>query len=385
MDSFFQYSKPVTGRHFIGREPEVRAFANLLTQGENVVIYEPPKTGRKSLVQQGFYDMKSAGVRFEPVHLNLLDVRTLSAFALRLASSALLTAGNSAADYAQEAQELLGETHFVFDESRYATFGEALSWEGTPDDGDLRAACLLPYRIGRRTGVRRIVVIDEFQNIMLTEDGDRACRLMEELFKNLPVEFVGGANYVFLGSQVNAMHEIFGVKRWFWRKVERICLPPIDTKEIIEHVVKGFLATGKVVDRDLLLGVCRLFRNNIWYINHFGAICDSLSRGYIMEQTLTDALNRLVAIHEGRFVTAMNDLTTFQVSLLRAILDGHKRFSSAVIIRRYDLNSSANVRRLKDALCKKEIVFFDEEENPVLLDPLFEYWVRKYYFNMPLE
>ena len=40
---------------------------------------------------------------------------------------------------------------------------------------------------------------------------------------------------------------------------------------------------------------------------------------------------------------------------------------------------------VKDALCKKEIVFFDEEENPVLLDPLFEYWVRKYYFNMPLE
>ena len=43
------------------------------------------------------------------------------------------------------------------------------------------------------------------------------------------------------------------------------------------------------------------------------------------------------------------------------------------------------MRRLKDALCKKEIVFFDEEETPILLDPLFEYWVRKYYFNMPLE
>ena len=385
MDSNFPYNKPVTGRHFFGREPEVRAFANLLSQGENVVIYEPPKTGRKSLVQQGFYNMKMTGARFEPVHLTLLDIRTLSDFAMRLASSALLTAGNSPEDYSQAARELLAETHFRFDESRYGSFGDVLTWDGTPDEGDLRAAYLLPYRVGRRTGVRRVVVIDEFQNIMLTEDGDRACQLLEKLFKTLPAEYVGCANYVFLGSQVNAMHEIFGIKRWFWRKAERIALRPIDTKEIIEHSVRGFLATGKVIDRDLLLGVCRLFRGNIWYINHFCAICDALSRGYIMEQTLTEALNSLISIHEARFVAIMNDLTTFQVGLLRAILDGNKRFSSAVIIRRYDLNSSANVRRLKDALAKKEIVFFDEEENPVLLDPLFEYWVRKYYFNMPLE
>ena len=180
------------------------------------------------------------------------------------------------------------------------------------------------------------------------------------------------------------MHGIFGIKRYFWRRVERIRLAPIETKEILEYVVRGFLATGKVIDRDLLLGVCRLFRDNIWYINHFSAICDSLTRGYIMEPTLNDALSCLLSIHEGRFVATMNDLTTFQVSLLRAILEGHKRFSSAEVIKHYGLNSSANVRRLKDALCKKEIVTFDDEDNPVLLDPLFEYWVRKYYFNMDL-
>ena len=133
-----------------------------------------------------------------------------------------------------------------------------------------------------------------------------------------------------------------------------------------------------------MLGVCQLFRNNIWYITHFSAICDSLTRGYILEQTLQEALASLLAVHEGRFVATMNDLTTFQVGLLHAILDGHKRFSSAEVIKRYGLNSSANVRRLKDALCKKEIVTFDGEDNPVILDPLFEYWVRKFYFKMPV-
>ncbi len=385
MDSIFQYNKPVTGKQFIGRKTELRAFANLLGQGENVAIYEPPKTGRRSLVQQGFFFMKGSGQRFETAQLSLLDVRTLSGFALRLAGSVVRTLGSGPADYARAVQELLAGTHFVFDRERYDNLDEVVSAGGALDDGDLRAACLLPYRVGRQHGDRRYVVIDEFQNIMLTEDGDRACQILEDVFKTLPGDLSGCASYIFLGSQVNAMHEIFGVKRYFWRRVERVRLAPIDTKEILEYVVRGFLATGKVIDRDLLLGVCRLFRDNIWYINHFSAICDSLTRGYIMEPTLNDALSCLISIHEGRFVATMNDLTTFQVSLLRAILEGHKRFSGAEVIKQYGLNSSANVRRLKDALCKKEIVTFDEDDNPVLLDPLFEYWVRKYYFNMNFE
>lgn len=385
MECAFPYNKYVTGKQYLGRSAETKAFFNLLSQGENIVIYEPPKTGKYSLVQQAFYQMRSAGERFVAVQLSLLDVRTLEDFALRLASTVLLSAGETPEDYARTAQELLGGTHLVFDASRYRMHGEVLSPTWQLDDEDLRAAFLLPYRLGAASGLRRIVVINEFQNVLLTEDGDRACRLLEEIFKTLPPEQLKDASYVFLGSRVNAMHEIFGIKRWFYRHAERIRLTPIDTKEIIEHVTKGFLTTGKVIDRNLLLGVCKLFQDNIWYINHFCSICDSLSRGYIMEQTLNEALASLIAIHEPRFIATMVDLTTFQVSLLRAILDGYTRFSSVEVIRKYALNSSANVRRLKDALCKKEIITFDDNDDPVILDPLFEYWVRKFYFNMSFE
>ena len=382
MDSLFPYNKYVTGKHYIGRRTETQVFANLVSQGENVVLYEPPKTGRKSLVQQGFINMKSTGQRFVTVQLSLLDVRSLQELTLRLAAAALQTVGSSPDEYARAAQELLGGTHLVFDPARFSAGGEVLSASWDLDDEDLRAAFLLPYRIGVQTGIRRVVVLDEFSNIMLTEDGDRACRILETIFKTLPVDQAAGACYVFMGSQVNAMHDIFGIRRFFWRRVERVRIGPIESREIADYINRGFLTSGKVIDKELLQGVCRLFKDNIWYISHFSAICDSLTRGYILEPTLTEALDSLLAVHEPRFVATMNDLTTFQVSLLRAILDGHTRFSSAEVIRQYGLNSSANVRRLKDALCKKEIVTFDEDDNPVILDPLFEYWVRKFYFKM---
>ena len=96
---------------------------------------------------------------------------------------------------------------------------------------------------------------------------------------------------------------------------------------------------------------------------------------------MMDALNAIISIHEPRFMDMMDSLTGHQTSFLKAALDGVVKFSASEVIEQYSLNSSANVKRLKDALMKKEILTFNEKEEPVILDPLFEYWVRKYYFE----
>jgi hypothetical protein len=31
---------------------------------------------------------------------------------------------------------------------------------------------------------------------------------------------------------------------------------------------------------------------------------------------------------------------------------------------------------------KKEVLQFDENDNPQIIDPLFEYWVKKYFFEL---
>lgn len=378
------YSKYVTGKGNIGRKTEARAIANLLGQGENIVIYEASKTGKTSLVQQAFFNMKSSGADFVSAGVSLLNVRTLRDLATRLGSEVLHAAYGSPQDYSPIVEALLPGTHFVFDPQRYADCGEILSLNWELDQGDLKAALSLPYRAARKCGRKIYVLLDEFQNIMLTEDGDRACRLMEEVFRELDAEDKAAASYIFSGSKVNAMHEIFGTKKYFFRQAERVKIGEIDTREIIDHVIRGLLASGKVIDRDLLLGVCKLFRNNICYINHFSAICDSLTKGYIMEPILNEALSTIVSIHEPRFIATMEDLTTFQVSLLRAVLDGQTKFTSSDVIEQYALNSSANVRRLRDALCKKEIITFSDNGVPSVIDPLFEYWARRYYFGMKI-
>lgn len=384
MEESFIYSKYVTGRNFIGRQSEVHAFMNLLSQGENIVIYEPPKSGKMSLVRQAFFNMQRSGANFRSPVVSLLDIRSLDGLALRLAAETLRCFCNTPDEFRDAVDTLLPGGRIRFDADSYSSGGNMLSTDGSLGDEDLASVILLPYRTAERAGCRIYVLLTEFQNVMLTEDGDRFCALMQDCFMRLDPELRNHAAYIFTGSAVNAMHDIFERRKLFFRQAERIHLGGIETRDIIDHINRSLLPSGKVIDRDLLLGTCKLFRNNVWYINHFAAICDSLSKGYIMENILTAALESLISVHEPRFIATMNDLTTFQVNMLRAILCGRIRFTSTEVIEEFGLSSPANVRRLKDALAKKEIVNFENPDAPQVIDPLFEYWVRTRYFGMKI-
>ena len=344
---------------------------------------EPPKTGKMSLIQQTLYNMRIAGGAFSVAEFSLLGVRSREAFMLRMGSTVLRLNCTTPEEYATAVSSWLEGTHFVFDPRLFASEDKVLSLSWDSDGRDLEAILTLPLRIAKATGKRCFVIISEFQDLGLFPEGEDILRAVDSVLGAFSPEEKRLCSFILSGSQVNAMKEIFGRPNLFRRGFEHLPIGPVDTREIIDYIVKGFLVSGKVIERDLLLGVCKLFRQNIWYINHFAAICDSLSKGYIIEATLIEALDMLISIHEPRFVAIMEDLTTYQSGLLKAILEGHQKFSSAEVINRYGLNSSANVKRLKEALCKKEIITFEEsEERPVLLDPLFEYWAKKYYFGI---
>lgn len=382
MESPFIYNKYVTGKNFIGRKGDITILGNLMNAGENVSIYEPPRSGKTSAIQQAFFNMRIQGKRFAIAEVNLTATRSIGQLLLQLGDACIRAFASTPGEFADIAGRLLEGTHLVFDQLSYAETDAILSLNWDVDDEDIRAVFRLPYRLAAEHGTQLFVIIDEFQNVALTENGDKVCKILEAVMKEMHEAGSTQASFLLCGSQVNAMKEIFEHRRFFYRQVEHFSLGPVEDKEIIEHIVKGFLASGKVIDRDLLLGVCRLFGGHLWYINHFISICDSLSKGYIMEPVLLESLSMILAVHEPRFAAMMFDLTTYQVSLLRAVVDGHTKFSTSEVIAKYGLNSSANVRRLKDALCKKEILTFDADDNPHILDPLFEYWVKKYYFNI---
>ena len=380
MESAFPYSQYVTGKNFVGRRADVTLMGNLLSQGENILLSEPPKSGKTSLVQQALLSMRMSGKVFSVGQFSALNIRTPEAFLLKLGNTVLRMTASGPEEYAALCRKYLEGTHFVFDSKNFTEENQILSLGWDLDEADVRAMLRFPYILAQERGERIILIIDEFQSLAHLENPDVLFRPMDACMRELREGSL--FSWIICGSGVNAMKGIFSSSLLFHRQLERVRLSPVDEREMADHVHKGFTMAGKVVSKELLQGACRLFRGHLWYINHFVAICDAMSKGYIVEQTLVEALNTLVAIHEPRFNAVMEDLTTHQISLLKAIVDGVVRFSSADVIRKYGLNSSANVKRVKDALTKKEVLVFDENDAPQIIDPLFEYWVRNYYFEM---
>lgn len=382
MDSHFVYDTHVTGKNFVGRKTECMVLSNLLEAGENVCIYEAPKAGKTSLVQQTLYNMRAAGKSFVMAYVDLLNVRTRRGFLKRFGGAVIRAAYSTPSDYAAVIAKYLEGTHFVFDPAQFAAKEDIVCMNWDADDDDIAAMMALPQKISLEKGIPFYVVFKDFQNVMQVDDYEVIFGIMEKLFAQKDPAAAPSATFVFCGSMVNAMKYIFAEKKYFHRQVNHLPLAPVDDKDAIEHIVKGFRSSGKVIERDLALGACKLFRCDMWYLNQFFSICDSMSKGFINEAILVDALSALMSVHEPRFKVLVNDLTDHQLSLLKAVLDGVTKFSASDVIEKYRLNSSANVRRVKDALRKKEIITFDEKDEPVILDPLFEYWVSKYYFEM---
>ena len=381
METPFVYDKYITGKYFLGRKKECSVMANLLAAREHVSLYEPPKTGKMSLIRQTLINMRSTGVQFVAPFVDMLSVRTLSDFLLAFGTSVLKASASTPEEYSRIVKTHLADTHFVFDHMRYSMDEELVSLNWTPDLNDVEKMMRLPVEMAKEKSIPYIVILNEFHNILNAPEGEKVLKILESQFALREEPYT--ATFVMSGGMVNAMKYIFEEKRFFYRQANHIALTKVDEREIVEHIVKGFLnMTGKSFDRNLAMGACELFQSNLWYVNHLAAICDALSKGFVTEAMMTEALNSMISVHEPRFISIVNDLTDHQLSLLRAVLDGVVKFSASDVIEKYHLNSSANVRRVKDALKKKEVLTFNEKDEPVILDPLFEYWVSTFYFKI---
>lgn len=382
METPFVYDRYVIDRNFIGRKAECNTLRNLLTGKEDVAIYEPPKSGKMSVIQQALFGMRIAGLRFAVCELNLFNVREKNRFLTKFGSSVIRAVASTPEEYEAIIAGLLPDTHFVFDRQRFSVSDEVVSLNWDADKNDILSMLRLPLKLAeeKKTGI--YIIADEFQNLMSIPEYEEIFKAMETVLREKDKGKEYCPTFILTGSMINAMKYIFEEKKYFWRLTEHLPLQPVDGKEIVEHIVKGFLVGGKVIERELAAGAVKLFRSNIWYLNHFISICDSLSKGYINEGVLMEALKIIISIHEPKFFSMTNNLTDHQMSLVKAILDGEIKFSASDVIEKYGLNSSANVRRVKDALKKKEIITFNEKDEPVILDPLFEYWLRRDYFEM---
>ena len=316
MESPFTHNTIATGSDFLSRKKDVSQLVSIIADGRHAVIYEPPRTGKRSLIQMAL-SQYSGNPGYHVTTFSLLNTVDAEDFLHRLE--------------------------------------EILAMPVSP---------------------RPIAVIEEFQNIMRLDGWEKLMHTMEKEWQR-----PDGPLFIISGSGVNAMKHIFEEKKFFYRLYERITLSPIDERLISDHIIKTFLRVGRVVEPAQAEFIYNLCDGHPWYIWQIANSCFNLTKGYLSNSLLSEAVDSLLYTHAIRFQEITDGLSRYQVYLLRAIFDGVTKISSTEVINRYRLNSSANVHRLKEALTKKEVVVFDTMDSPRIIDPLFRVWLDRFYFK----
>ncbi len=374
MDEAFVFDKYVTGKAFAGRRSDCVALGNLIEQGENVCIYDAPKTGKTSLIQQTLINLGTSGCSLTAAYFNMSGVRTTEDFITGLASSVLGKVCGGPSDFQGYLERHLPGGNFFFDVTDYEDFGKTVQMRGGASDDDLANALALPYAAAAESGLKLCLILDEFHTVMHIDGWENILRRMESiaLERRSP-----RCSYIFCGSFLNAMKHIFAYHKYFFRNVVNVPLSPVSEQDAVDYIVGGFRPTGKVIEKDLIQGPYRIFRGNMWYLNQMAFFCGARSIGYISDRTINDSVETVISLNEPRFQRMVSSLTVYQLSFLKAVLRGETRFSASDVIEKYGFNSSANVKRIREALMKKEVITFSERDEPLVIDPLFEYWFRR--------
>lgn len=349
MVSYFDWQRIAQGEKFISRGDTAHLLATQIREKRFTTIYAAPGSGKKSLVERALHTLKSASYPMKVITLDLFNV-----------TSAEMLCNMYLNAFSKPIEEY----------NRDALFPIQISSESISTS----MAINLPNILSGYTGANYVVYFKEFQNILNFDDGDMLLKLMEREMAGHQVA------YIVTGEQVNAMKEIFERQKYFHLTNCNIPVAPLSKRESMLYLRNGFLHSGKDMEEETGEALYRTSKGNPLIMNILAATCDSLAIGYINKRILRSAVDSYFYDHEAIYRYTVSNLTQNQMNFLRAVCDGVAKFSSSEVLAKYNLNSSANVFRLKEALSKKEIVTFDSEDKASLIDPMFEQWLKKRYF-----
>ena len=179
MDAPFIFSKPVSGRNFICRKADCDRLAGAITEGRSVVLIEAPRSGKTSLLRQTLQNMLSRRMRVSSTEVSLLNIRSLEALCAALAGSLLRSIATTPSEFEDAGRRLLTGTHLRFDPEAYSARDAVVVPDGEVTVEDLVAVLSIPGKITAQ-GESRVVIIREFQNILLLDGADAVMKAVSE-------------------------------------------------------------------------------------------------------------------------------------------------------------------------------------------------------------
>ncbi len=371
MNSPFEFGSVITGAVFLDREEERTRLTLNLSSGINTILISPRRWGKTSLVAQVALENKDPKTVF--CFLDLFTIRTEEEFYKKFATQLIKSTSNRWEEWIDTAKKFFGNLapKFSFGEDPLHDFSITLDYAAIRQSAE--EILDLPEKIATEKGIRLVVCLDEFQNIGFFDEPLAFQKQLRSFWQHHKQSC-----YIIYGSKKHMMAGLFQHQGMpFYRFGDLMWLKKIEQVYWESYIVQGFADTGKSITSTLASRIASLMENHPYYVQFLSYQCWTLTEQECNQEILEKAIQDLINQQSMFYQHETDGLTNLQINFLKAVTSGEKQLTASETVRKYNLGTPGNIKRMLTALENKEIIEINGKTVEIG-DPIFKIWIKKY-------
>ena len=368
----FVFGVRVEGETFTDRIEETERLKMNFIYGVNTILISPRRMGKTSLVDKVCSLVEGQDVRI--ARIDAFSCRSEYDFINSFATAIVRATSNRWEEWIENAKVFL--SRFVpkisFGQDPLNDFSVTLEYNAS--NTTTEDVLALPEKIAEEKGYRIVVCIDEFQQIGDFQDSltfQKKLRSVWQLQKRV--------SYCLYGSKKHIMETMFQNHSYpFYRFGDIIYLQKISEEDWVKFICARFEATGKHIPENIAKEICNLTDRYSSYVQQLAWFVWLKTQNTATEEDLRYAVNKMLDSCEPLFIQQTEDLSSYQMNFLRAIIEGvNTGFTQSSILSKYHLGTAANITRLKKSLTEKDLIMTVSAKRIEMCDPILSLWLRE--------
>ena len=370
----FIFGKAAEGAFFTDRTEDSKRLTANLTHGINTILISPRRWGKTSLVKKVIAEIDVPKIK--PVFIDIFQCKSEYEFYHAFATAVIKQTSSKFDEWVETAKTFLSNISPKFSFGSDPMNDFSLSFEWNPKDDSETSILQLPEKIAEKKNIHLVVCLDEFQQIADFTDSVKFQKKLRSVWQHQQ-----NVTYCMFGSKKHLMENIFNDKSMpFYKFGDMMFLKKIPTEEWVSFICTKFRETGKNISPEQAAKICEATENLSSYVQHLAWVVWYECNKVVANKDITTAIDDLLEQNKVFFQREVEQLSELQLNFLRALANGITTgFSRKDIIKKYRLESSANVQSIKKSLLKKDLIDIDGQEIS-FNDSLFKLWLKRQRF-----
>lgn len=361
--------------YFCDREVETEKLARTLMSGaSNVTLISPRRLGKSALIHRVFDNIKEQEPDSKCFYIDIFATKNLEQMVQAMAKEIVGKLDKPSEKVFKHIAEFFKTLRQKMSIDPYSGSPE-FSFDLNPTIARNSLDSILDYL--DRSGKRCYVAIDEFQQILNYSDTGTEAAIRSK------VQFMRNVNFVFSGSQMHMMSEMFVSPRHpFYNSTTMMTIAEINEEKYLDFANSFFAKQQREISKEDFHSLYSKVDGQTWYVQKILSNIWFLTGQPINEDVVHRAIRDAVTEQEPTFLYIYNLLSENQAALLQAIaMQGavSSPYASDFLLR-YHLPAQSSVKRSLESLEKQQLIFRDSKDKSYKVsDRFMAMWLRKDY------